>query len=254
MVIPVKEMYIGETAEVVFLDAETPEVRRLRSMGLREGKLIDLLHCDTVVSQKVVIGVDSLRIAFPANLAAGIGVRPIKSFFEAIRSQAHYDGLTGCLNRHAADRIIDGEIEKFAEKKVPLVLLVADIDHFKRINDTYGHQCGDSVLKAFAEVLRTALRRSDVLCRWGGEEFLILLRGTITEEAAQVAERIRKKVEEFCFPPFSESGLVTVSIGGAGLPPGRDVQRLIADADAALYQAKNGGRNRVMFGVQNLIR
>ena len=245
MVIPVKEMYVGETAEVVFLDTETPEVRRLRSMGLREGKLIDLLHCDTVASKKVVIGVDSSRIAFHSDLANGIAVRPIKSFFEAIRSQAYYDSLTGCLNRHAADRIIGGEIEKFAEKKVPLALLMADIDHFKRINDNYGHQCGDSVLKTFGEVLHGALRRSDVLCRWGGEEFLILLRGTIADEAARTAERIRRKVEEFIFPPFAESGLVTVSIGGAGLPPGRGIDLLIADADAALYQAKNGGRNRV---------
>lgn len=245
MVIPVKEMYVGETAEVVFLDADSPEVKRLKSMGIREGKLIDLLHCDLFATRKVVIGVDSSRIAFHANLAGSIRVRPIKSLFESIRSQAYYDSLTGCLNRHAADRIIDSEIEKFAEKKVPLALLMADIDHFKRINDNYGHQCGDSVLKNFSEVLRGVLRRSDVLCRWGGEEFLILLRGTITEEAARIAERIRGKVEEFVFPPFAESGLVTVSIGGAGLPPGRGIESLIADADAALYQAKNGGRNRV---------
>jgi diguanylate cyclase (GGDEF)-like protein len=245
MVISVKEMYVGETAEVVFLDPETPEVKRLKSMGIREGKLIDLLHCDLFATQKVVIGLDSSRIAFHADLAGSIGIRPIKNLFESIRSQAYYDSLTGCLNRHAADRIIDSEIEKFAEKKVPLALLMVDIDHFKRINDNFGHQCGDSVLKKFAEVLRGVLRRSDVLCRWGGEEFLILLRGTITDEAAQIAERIREKVEDFIFPPFVESGLVTVSIGGAGLPPGREIARLISDADAALYQAKNGGRNRV---------
>jgi diguanylate cyclase (GGDEF)-like protein len=245
MVIPVKEMYVGETAEVVFLDTETPEVRRLKSMGLREGKLIDLLHCDPVATKKVVICVDNSRIAFHADLAEGIGVRPIRNFFETFRTQAYHDSLTGCLNRHAADRIIGGEIEKYSEKKVPLALLMADIDHFKSINDNYGHQCGDSVLKTFGVVLRSALRRSDVLCRWGGEEFLILLRGTIPDEAAWIAERIRQKVEEFIFPPFADCGLVTVSIGIASLPPGRGIERLIADADAALYQAKNGGRNRV---------
>jgi len=245
MVIPVKEMYVGETAEVVFLDAETPEMKRLKGMGIREGKLVELLHCDLIATKKVVIAVDSSRIAFHADMAARIGVRPIKTIFEEIRSQAYYDRLTGCLNRHAADRIIVGEIEKFAAHMVPLALLMADIDHFKSINDKYGHQCGDSVLTTLAGVMRGALRRSDVLCRWGGEEFLILLRGTITEEAGRIAERIREKVEMFTFSPFSGSGMVTVSIGCTGLPPGRGIERLVADADAALYRAKHDGRNRV---------
>lgn len=245
MTIPVNEMYVGETAEVASIDAASPEIRRLRGMGVREGKLLDLLHCDPVALKKVVICVDNAKIAFHSDLAAHIVVRPIKSCFESIRSQAYYDSLTGLLNRGSADRIIGQEIEKYAAKKIPFALLMADIDRFKSINDGYGHQCGDSVLRSFGRIARDCLRRSDVLCRWGGEEFLILLRGTVAEEAARIAERIREKVEEYVFPPLPQSGMVTVSIGVSGLPPDRGGERLVADADSALYQAKNGGRNSV---------
>lgn len=245
MNIPVSEMYVGETAEVLSFDGESPDLKRLKSMGVREGKLIDLLHSDPLATRKVVVGVDNSRIAFHTDLAARIAVRPLKSYFETVKNQAHYDKLTGCLNRHAADGVVRGEVEKYAEKSLPFSLLLADIDHFKRINDTYGHQAGDGVLKGFANLLRQGLRRSDVLCRWGGEEFLILLRGTLTEEARLIAERLRRMVEDCAFPPFAAGGLVTVSIGGCGMPPGRDFEKLFTEADTALYASKRDGRNRV---------
>jgi diguanylate cyclase (GGDEF)-like protein len=245
MIIPASEMYVGECAELMSLCSESPEIRRLKSMGLREGRLIDLLHHDPVVSRKLVLGVDGTRLAFPAELAAGIMVRPLKSFFEALKQQAHYDSLTGCFNRHAAHGIIQEELEKFAGKGVPFSLLLADIDHFKKINDGYGHQTGDSVLKGIAGVMRKGLRRCDVLSRWGGKEFLILLRGTLREEAKLIAERLRGMVEENVFDPFASGGLVTVSIGGCGMPPGKELERLFAEADSALYASKSKGRNRV---------
>lgn len=240
-----EEMYMGETAEIVSICGDDPESRRLRDMGLREGKLIDLLFHDPAISRKTMLGVDNNRIAFDSRFAGQIRVRPIKSYFETVRTQANFDALTGCLNRHAANHILRDELEKFALKKIPLTLLMADLDHFKRINDTHGHAAGDAVLRHFAAIVRQALRRSDALCRWGGEEFLILLRGTLVGEAVRIAERIRESVEGCIFPHFEGNGLVTVSIGGAGLPPHRDAQRLMADADEALYRAKNGGRNRV---------
>lgn len=245
MIVPVSEMYQGESAELVSFGAESPEVNRLRSMGLREGRLIDLLHHDPLITRKVVLGVDNARIAFPADLAARMMVRPLKSYFEAMKRQAHYDNLTGCFNRYAADRIIREELDKFCGKGIPLTLLLADLDHFKKINDSFGHQAGDAVLKSFAALLKQGLRRYDVLCRWGGEEFLILLRGTVVEEATQIAERLRRMVESCVFPPFETGGLVTVSIGGCGMPPGREFERLFAEADSALYRSKNKGRNRV---------
>jgi len=245
MMVPVSAMYQGESAELVSLGPQTPEVKRLRSMGLREGRLIDLLYHDPLVAKKVVIGVDQVRIAFHSDLAATMMVRPLKSYFEAMRLQAHFDSLTGCCNRYAADGIIREELERFSGKGVPFSLLLADLDHFKKINDGFGHQAGDAVLKSLAGLLRQGLRRYDVLCRWGGEEFLILLRGTLVEEATLIAERLRQAVEGAVFPPFQAGGLVTVSIGGCGMPPGREFDTLFAEADSALYASKSRGRNRV---------
>lgn len=245
MTITMKEMYLGETAEIISIDQEMTGMKRVRDMGLREGKLIDLLHSDTVCSRKVIIICDNVRIAFDVSVASAITVRPLKSSYEAVRTQAHYDSLTGCLNRNAMSRIFATEYEKFAATKLPLSLLLTDIDHFKRINDTHGHQAGDCVLKEVASLLRQQMRRSDSLCRWGGEEFLILLRGTLITEAVQIAERLRHAVVTHVFPTFAEQGLVTVSIGGSGLPPARGMNELFDRADKALYDAKRSGRNRV---------
>lgn len=241
----VDEMFVGETAEIVSISDASPEIRQLKNMGIREGKLIDLLHFDPMGSKKVVISADGTRIAFGISLAAHIMVRPIKAYFEVMKNMAHYDKLTGCLTRQAAGSLIHSEIERFSDQGLPLALLMVDLDHFKKINDTYGHGAGDEVLKKFADITRQGLRRSDLFCRWGGEEFLILLRGTVTDEALRIAERFRERIAAAVFPPYDESGLVTVSIGGAMFPPGRNFERLIADADVALYRAKREGRNRV---------
>lgn len=247
--VAIHEMYVGETSEIVSFDGDNPEIKRLRDMGIREGKLIDLIYYDPILSNKIVIGVDNTRIAFDANVAHNIKVRPIKSHYETFKVQALYDPLTQCFNRNATEHIIRDEYEKFISNKIPMSLLFADIDYFKRINDTCGHQEGDSVLKAVADLLKQGLRRSDVLCRWGGEEFLILLRGTHIQDAAQIAERLREKVASHLFPlvpPFEHSGLVTISIGGAELLPRTQIVQLIEKADNALYTAKKSGRNRVV--------
>jgi len=245
MIISMNEMYTGETAEIMSFDELTEEIRRLKDMGLREGKLIDLLHYEPLVNRKIVIGVDNSKIAFDAELAGRIRVRPLKSYFEVVSAQANYDSLTGCLNRHSIECILMREYEKFLSNKIPLSLLLADIDYFKRINDTYGHNAGDGVLKNIAGLFKQLLRRSDCLCRWGGEEFIVLLRGTLLNDALQIAERLRESVESHIFQPFKGRGFVTVSIGGCGLPPEMSIDHLIELADTALYDAKRNGRNRV---------
>ncbi|MEW6593638.1 MAG: diguanylate cyclase [Thermodesulfobacteriota bacterium] len=245
MIIGVHEMYVGETAEIAAIRGEQGGVRRLKGMGLREGKLIDLLHYDPLVNKKIVINCDNIHLAFDASLSEGIRVRPLKGYFAEIKSMAHHDQLTGCLKRHAANRVLAHEYEKFADREIPMSLLLADIDHFKKINDTRGHGAGDEVLKDLAAVMRSALRRSDTLCRWGGEEFLVLLRGTEPQEAFRIGERVRRMVESHVFSPFAVQGLVTVSVGGSGLPPARPLAQLVETADAALYAAKNNGRNQV---------
>lgn len=253
MLIPLKEMYLGETAEISSLEGEAADkdLKRLRSMGIREGQLIDLLHFDPLVTKKLLLNVNSSRIAFNVALAEHIKVRPLRNCYEALKTLAHHDQLTGCLNRHAANDLLNEEFNKFSSQKIPATLLIADIDHFKSINDNYGHPAGDAILKEFARITRKVLRRSDALCRWGGEEFLFLLRGTWLDEAQSIAERIRTTVETAVFPQIPAERKITISIGGCALPPQNTPEQLVADADACLYQAKQSGRNQVILCSQH---
>ncbi|MHB8058345.1 MAG: GGDEF domain-containing protein [Desulfuromonadaceae bacterium] len=230
----VDELYIGETAEVISINSTCSDAKRLRDMGLREGRLIDMLHFDPLVSRKIVLSLDGTRLAFPILLASSIVVRPIRSHFEAMRDMANYDQLTGCLNRHAADSIIRQEVRKYTDQDLPIAVLMADLDYFKKVNDSFGHDAGDQVLKKFVKVAGSAMRRCDMLCRWGGEEFMVLLRGTMQDEAVQIADRIRKRVENIVFPPYKSCGQLTVSIGTASSPPFRQFEQILKDADQAL--------------------
>ena len=130
----------------------------------------------------------------------------------------------------------------------PLCLLITDIDHFKKFNDTYGHQQGDIVLKETARLLKESVRKIDLAARYGGEEFAVILPETDIENAKMVAERIRKKIEEFKVPGQNEPLHVTVSVGVAQYEPEKDTEKkdFIEHADKALYKAKDSGRNRVV--------
>jgi diguanylate cyclase (GGDEF)-like protein len=127
------------------------------------------------------------------------------------------------------------------------VLVMFDIDHFKKVNDTYGHQAGDLVLSELATLLTAALRAEDVFARYGGEEFAVICRGTDVSQAQVVGERIRKAVEGHRFVYEGTQIPVTISVGIAALPDPavKDATDLVSRADKALYQSKHGGRNRV---------
>jgi len=163
-----------------------------------------------------------------------------------LKDMAIRDGLTGLLNRREFHQRLDGEVDRAHRQSTPLSLIMIDIDHFKRVNDTHGHLAGDEVLRKVATVLSQSIRSMDHLARYGGEEFVI-----VTPEPQQgtlvMAERIRKAVENSRFMGKSERDLqVTVSLGVATLPDqARTAQTLIARADKALYRAKESGRNRV---------
>jgi diguanylate cyclase (GGDEF)-like protein len=160
--------------------------------------------------------------------------------------QASYDGLTGALNRRAFERVAEGEWSRAVRHDLPLSVLVLDLDRFKTLNDTHGHDAGDIWLKSFAELCRGLLRREDLLCRYGGEEFIALLPQTPLHAAAQVAERIRRSVEGMRIAHNGRDIAVTVSIGAATWNETvTDLKSMIAAADRALYRAKAAGRNRV---------
>ncbi len=158
------------------------------------------------------------------------------------------DSLTGVYNRRTLKELAEPQLSRSRRAQLPVSLLMLDLDHFKRINDTYGHLAGDDVLKAFSGLVRNLLRKEDLLARYGGEEFVVLLPGAAPAAAAILAERIR---EEVAARPFDANGhlvRVTVSQGvaseaGDTLP---SLEAMLGRADEALYAAKNQGRNRVV--------
>jgi len=157
------------------------------------------------------------------------------------------DPLTGLPNRRAIDIWAVRELRAAARHKFPIWVVISDLDHFKAVNDTYGHEAGDRVLKGFAELLQTNTRQSNMCARLGGEEFLLVLTHLEQSHAADVVERIRKQFEKMPFHSNGETFKGTASFGVAGFcgtePP--EFTALVALADAALYLAKGKGRNRV---------
>ena len=166
---------------------------------------------------------------------------------ERVQSRLHElatcDSLTGVLNRRAFLAAAEAELERSRRYGTALGLVMIDLDHFKRVNDTYGHQAGDRVLVDFTQRVKLLLRTTDVFGRMGGEEFILLLPQTALNEALQVAERIRCSLAVADInPPYTASFGVATAVGGAPA-----IESLIANADTALYRAKATGRNRVEF-------
>jgi two-component system, cell cycle response regulator len=159
---------------------------------------------------------------------------------------AFYDPLTGLNNRRFLERHLAAMIETARQRGAPLTMMILDIDHFKRINDTYGHDAGDLVLKGFAAELQHIVRIGDLVCRLGGEEFVVAMPGVDATHAARMAERARRTIENTEFPiPAAGSVSITVSIGLADLRGELDSTDLYRRADRALYRSKSAGRNRV---------
>lgn len=163
---------------------------------------------------------------------------------QALARDASTDSLTGLLNRRAMEALLESESARSLRYQRPLSFMLVDIDHFKHVNDTWGHQVGDEVLRHVALTCLRALRISDSLGRWGGEEFLALLPETSLEEAALLAERLRLIIEQTPCYQAGQSIWVTISIGLTTFAPGQRWQETYAQADTALYQAKDQGRNR----------
>lgn len=163
---------------------------------------------------------------------------------EELISLAHTDPLTGLKNRLFFRQLADQEIARSKRTREKLFMMMLDIDHFKLVNDTHGHDVGDQALVAIAAVLRACVRSMDVLARWGGEEFLVLLPETTHGGASLIAERIRVQIFQIAMPEIPEG--LTISIGLCEVNPDMELKVATNLADQALYQAKSQGRNRVV--------
>ena len=208
------------------------EVRILAEYNIKE--LLGLN--DTVLELNRDYGVAQLELA-QAN------VRLQRSEAE-IRTLSLTDQLTGIGNRRRLEQAVKEEISRAGRSGAKLSALMADLDHFKRVNDTYGHGAGDKVLETFADVLRQSTRLPDVLGRYGGEEFVVLMPNTDRDQAVISAERLRIALASTLIPPLAEP--MTVSIGVVEFVPGESGDAFLGRVDEALYEAKRSGRNRVV--------
>jgi diguanylate cyclase (GGDEF)-like protein len=210
-------------------------------MAIPQDVLWDMLDTSHQVTRNM-LHLMSMRLRF-SNVVIAESMNTQQEFMR----HATIDALTGLHNRRWMDSMFEQEMVHSQRESFPLCLLMIDVDHFKLYNDNYGHIAGDKVLSNVADALRGALRPIDMLARFGGEEFAILLPETTPEEAQKLAEKLRHTVSQTKTKNDKGEALpeVTVSIGISELKQQKDLLSLIAEADEALYRAKNNGRNCV---------
>jgi diguanylate cyclase (GGDEF)-like protein len=226
----------------------------IRDKGVFDGRQLRLL---SFFAPRAAVRLDNTRLY---QLAKETALENAKLYvnISKLYQKATLDELTGFYNRNFLMQRVKEEIKKAYRLKYQLALIFIDLDFFKNVNDQYGHQVGDQLLAEFGDLIKGSIREYDVACRFGGEEFVILLPQTETKNAVELAERLREKIEKRKFCVSYGNLQITASFGVSSLPP-NDVKQLdeeqtillmenlIAWADDALYQAKKNGRNRVIL-------
>jgi diguanylate cyclase (GGDEF)-like protein len=193
---------------------------------------------------------DKRRIIEAAAALLAVSIKNAQLFRE-VKENSVRDALTGCFTRGHALDVIDAELRRARRSQTPVTMIMFDLDHFKDVNDRHGHLCGDAVLSAVGKRMKEVLRGSDLKCRYGGEEFLVLLPETPLHGARRVAETLRKEIADRPVPWSGEALTITASFGLAQTLPGEvNVQAVIARADQALYRAKDDGRNCVRIAAE----
>ncbi|HSH26910.1 MAG TPA: GGDEF domain-containing protein, partial [Wenzhouxiangella sp.] len=197
-----------------------------------EGQLLQTLGINIILALAII------------GLVLGLVFVMLNWYQRSLEQMATTDKLTGAANRHVFQMIFSQVVGNARRRNEAAALMCIDLDGFKAINDRYGHQAGDGVLHQFTSVVNSIIRESDTLCRWGGDEFLILMAGCNAAEAAAVAEKIRRAVDERNFIFANHQLRLTVSIGVTEIAMDDGMETAVARADQALYQAKEAGRNR----------
>ncbi|MFN3587183.1 MAG: diguanylate cyclase, partial [Moraxellaceae bacterium] len=203
-----------------------------------------------VVEQNEEVELAQAQQVLLMNLGIALGITlvvlaiswlAVRRYQDTLERVASHDSLTGCLNRQAFDIVFASFVQAHARRRAPMSALLFDIDHFKAVNDSAGHLAGDAVLREIVALTRDGLRQSDVLARWGGEEFIVLLHDCPLDKATALAESLRHVVAGSAFA----SGPVTISVGVAMLGENETSAAFFNRLDQALYAAKQAGRNRV---------
>ncbi|MFI8582005.1 sensor domain-containing diguanylate cyclase [Ectopseudomonas khazarica] len=215
--------YIPELEWYLFVDKHDKALA-----GIRQGLYINLLLCLLVTA--IVLTLVSLAI---------------RRYQQRIAALATTDVLTELPNRRGFDILAEQALQEAQREQSPLCAVLLDLDNFKLINDEHGHLAGDEVLQRFARQLRDKLRQSDILCRWGGEEFILLLKNTDRQAAHDLAEKLRQQCAEQRYAIAEQTLQVTASLGLSQWQPGESLHSLLGRTDRALYRAKQSGRDRV---------
>lgn len=215
--------YIPELEWYLFVDKHDKALA-----GIRQGLYINLLLCLLVTA--IVLTLVSLAI---------------RRYQQRIAALATTDVLTELPNRRGFDILAEQALQEALREQSPLCAVLLDLDNFKLINDEHGHLAGDEVLQRFARQLRDKLRQSDILCRWGGEEFILLLKNTDRQAAHDLAEKLRQQCAEQRYAIADQTLQVTASLGLSQWQPGESLHSLLGRTDRALYRAKQSGRDRV---------
>jgi len=212
---------------------------------LAQGETLGIVHFQATDEAPQI---DESELSFKTTFAGQIGLSIANiRLREALRTQSVRDALTGLYNRRYLEETLDREVRRAARAEQSLGILMLDLDHFKNFNDTYGHDAGDVVLRETAAALTNGIRAEDFVCRFGGEEFVVILPTADLEASRARGERLRSKMRELTIMHQGKSlGMVTISVGVAAFPQhGMSPKELMAAADAALYEAKREGRDRV---------
>ncbi len=210
------------------------------------GEALGLMHvwCEPVPDDEALQTLKSTAVAISEQTALSLANTKLR---QVLRDQSIKDGLTGLFNRRYMEETLARELARAQRHEKPLSIVVADLDHFKAVNDTWGHPVGDHVLKLAAQQLRGAVRASDVACRFGGEEFILILPDCQKEAALLKAQELCERLRTIAMKPGTGPSQVTASFGVASYPlDAQDASALLQCADEAMYEAKRTGRNRVV--------
>jgi diguanylate cyclase (GGDEF)-like protein len=228
----------------------TPPSTYLCIPMVAQGETIGFMHIETPTPQAILLIEQRIEGILQLLQLTGMAIASLQ-LRTKLENQSIRDSLTGLFNRHFMQIALERELALASRRQNFLAVLMIDVDHFKRFNDRFGHAAGDAVLTAVSTVFQTSVRTEDIACRYGGEEFSIILPDISSASAFQRAETIRLAIAALRWGPESAPGDVTISIGIAMYPhDGTDAEHLLRVADQALYRAKHAGRNQVLLSTQ----